>query len=264
MAQHEPPADGPGAEAVPPFPGIRVIGLGAPFRWIRRGFADFRACARSSLFYGFCFTAMGLLTTFVFAHAYEYTSAVTTGFFLVAPFFAMGLYELSRRRELGLPGVLLPTLTVWRRNMGNIALFAGVLTVVFLIWARASMVIFAMFYTQEMPSLDGFLTQVLSLENIDFLMVYLAVGAGFALFVFAVSVVSIPLMLDRNQDAITSMLASLRALMLNPLPLLVWAALIVMLTLIGFLSFHIGLVVMMPVVGHATWHAYRELVEPLP
>ncbi|MCK6389301.1 MAG: DUF2189 domain-containing protein [Zoogloea sp.] len=217
MAQHETPADGPGAEAVPPFPGIRVIGLGAPFRWIRRGFADFRACARSSLFYGF-----------------------------------------------GLPGVLLPTLTVWRRNMGNIALFAGVLTVVFLIWARASMVIFAMFYTQEMPSLDGFLSQVLSLENIDFLMVYLAVGAGFALFVFAVSVVSIPLMLDRNQDAITSMLASLRALMLNPLPLLVWAVLIVTLTLIGFLSFHIGLVVMMPVVGHATWHAYRELVEPLP
>ena len=153
---------------------------------------------------------------------------------------------------------------MWRRNLGNIALFAGVLTVVFLIWARASMVIFAMFYTQEMPSLDGFLSQVLSLENIDFLMVYLAVGAGFALFVFAVSVVSIPLMLDRNQDAITSMLASLRALMLNPLPLLVWAVLIVTLTLIGFLSFHIGLVVMMPVVGHATWHAYRELVEPLP
>lgn len=164
---------------------------------------------------------------------------------------------------LGLPGVLLPTLTVWRRNLGNIALFAGVLTVVFLIWARASMVIFAMFYTQEMPSLDGFLSQLLALENIDFLLVYVAVGAGFALFVFALSVVSIPLMLDRNQDAITSMLASLRALMLNPLPLLVWAALIVTLTLIGFLSFHIGLVVMMPVVGHATWHAYRELVEPL-
>jgi uncharacterized membrane protein len=152
---------------------------------------------------------------------------------------------------------------VWRRNLGNIALFAGVLTVVFLIWARASMVIFAMFYTQEMPSLDGFLSQLLALENIDFLLVYVAVGAGFALFVFALSVVSIPLMLDRNQDAITSMLASLRALMLNPLPLLVWAALIVTLTLIGFLSFHIGLVVMMPVVGHATWHAYRELVEPL-
>ena len=158
MAQQDTPADSPGAEAALPFPNVRVIGIGAPFRWLRLGFADFRACARS-------------------------------------------LYELSRRRELGLPGVLLPTLTVWRRNLGNIALFAGVLTVVFLIWARASMVIFAMFYTQEMPSLDGFLSQLLALENIDFLLVYVAVGAGFALFVFALSVVSIPLMLDKRSLA---------------------------------------------------------------
>jgi uncharacterized membrane protein len=153
---------------------------------------------------------------------------------------------------------------VWRRNAGNIAVFAGVLTVIFLIWARASLVVFAMFYTQELPNLTGFLTQVLALENLEFLIVYFAVGLVFALLVFAVSVVSIPLMLDRNQDAITSMLASIRALAENPLPLLFWAVLIVGATLLGFLSFHIGLAVLMPVVGHATWHAYRDLVEPLP
>ena len=135
---------------------------------------------------------------------------------------------------------------------------------VFLIWARASLVIFAMFYTQEMPNLTGFLTQVLSIDNLEFLMIYFGVGLVFALLVFAVSVVSIPLMLDRNQDAVTSMIASIRALAENPLPLLVWAALIVTLTLLGFLSFHLGLVVLMPVVGHATWHAYRDLVAPLP
>ena len=138
------------------------------------------------------------------------------------------------------------------------------LTVVFLIWARASLVIFAMFYTQEMPNLTGFLTQVLSIDNLEFLMIYFGVGLVFALLVFAVSVVSIPLMLDRNQDAVTSMIASIRALAENPLPLLIWAALIVTLTLLGFLSFHLGLVVLMPVVGHATWHAYRDLVAPLP
>ncbi|HRH72620.1 MAG TPA: DUF2189 domain-containing protein [Zoogloea sp.] len=262
MAQHPSPED-EHAGAGLPFPTIRNISFGAPFRWIARGFSDLKACPTASLFYGFCFTGMGLLVTFVFEHAYQYTSAVTTGFLLLAPFFAMGLYELSRRRELGQACALLPTLTVWRRNAGNIAVFAAVLTVIFLIWARASLVVFAIFYTKEMPNLSGFLSQVLSLENLEFLLVYCCVGFVFALLVFAVSVVSIPLMLDRNQDAVTSMLASIRALAENPLPLLVWAALIVGLTLLGFMSFHIGLAVLMPVVGHATWHAYRELVEPL-
>ncbi len=262
MAQHPSPED-EHAGAGLPFPTIRNISFGAPFRWIARGFSDLKACPTASLFYGFCFTGMGLLVTFVFEHAYQYTSAVTTGFLLLAPFFAMGLYELSRRRELGEACALLPTLTVWRRNAGNIAVFAAVLTVIFLIWARASLVVFAIFYTKEMPNLSGFLSQVVSLENLEFLLVYCCVGFVFALLVFAVSVVSIPLMLDRNQDAVTSMLASIRALAENPLPLLVWAALIVGLTLLGFMSFHIGLAVLMPVVGHATWHAYRELVEPL-
>lgn len=262
MAQHPSPADEQAGAGLP-FPTIRNIGLGAPFRRIARGFSDLKACPTASLFYGFCFTGMGLLVTFVFEHAYQYTSAVTTGFLLLAPFFAMGLYELSRRRELGEACALLPTLTVWRRNAGNIAVFAAVLTVIFLIWARASLVVFAIFYTKEMPNLSGFLSQVVSLENLEFLLVYCCVGFVFALLVFAVSVVSIPLMLDRNQDAVTSMLASIRALAENPLPLLVWAALIVGLTLLGFMSFHIGLAVLMPVVGHATWHAYRELVEPL-
>ncbi|MBS0353191.1 MAG: DUF2189 domain-containing protein [Proteobacteria bacterium] len=264
MAQHDIPPDDEQAAAALPFPTLRTISAGAPFQWIAQGFGDLKACPVASLFYGFCFAAMGLLLTFVFEHAYQYTSAVSTGFLLLAPFFAMGLYELSRRRELGERCALTPTLMVWRRNAGNLAVFAAVLTVIFLIWARASLVIFAIFYTQELPNLSGFLGQVLSFENLDFLLVYFGVGSIFALLVFAVSVVSIPLMLDRNQDAVTSMIASIRALALNPLPLLIWAALIVSLTILGFLSFHLGLVVLMPIVGHATWHAYRQLVAPLP
>ncbi|MBS0370409.1 MAG: DUF2189 domain-containing protein [Proteobacteria bacterium] len=264
MAQHDIPPDDEQAAAALPFPTLRTIGAGAPFQWIAQGFNDLKACPVASLFYGFCFAAMGLLLTFVFEHAYQYTSAVSTGFLLLAPFFAMGLYELSRRREHGEPCALTPTLMVWRRNAGNLAVFAAVLTVIFLIWARASLVIFAIFYTRELPNLSGFLGQVLSFENLDFLLVYFGVGFIFALLVFAVSVVSIPLMLDRNQDAVTSMIASIRALALNPLPLLIWAALIVSLTILGFLSFHLGLVVLMPIVGHATWHAYRQLVAPLP
>lgn len=247
-----------------PFPTPREVSLGAPLRWLSRGFSDLRWCPIPSLFYGFCFAGMGLLVTLVFEHAYEYTMAVTSGFLLLGPFLAMGLYEISRRRELGEQCALTPTLTVWRRNAGNIGIFAVVLGILFLIWARASLVIFALFYTTEMPNLSGFLSQVIKLENVQFLLVYFGVGLIFATLAFAVSVVSIPLMLDRNQDAITSMLGSIRTLLCNPGPLVLWAILLVSLTLIGFLTFHLGLVVLMPLIGHATWHAYRDLVEPLP
>ncbi|NMG43438.1 DUF2189 domain-containing protein [Aromatoleum toluvorans] len=246
----------------PVFPTVREVDAGAPLRWIGRGIGDLRACPIPSLFFGFCFAAMGLLVTMVFEHAYEYTAAMTSGFLLLGPFLAMGLYELSRQREQGRACALLPALAVWRRNAGNIGIFAIVLGVIFLVWARASLVIFALFYTNELPNLSGFLNQLVAFENLEFLLVYFGVGLMFACIVFAASVISVPLMLDRDQDAITSMLASIAALARNPGAMLVWASIIVILTLIGFLSFHLGLVVLMPVVGHASWHAYRDLVAP--
>lgn len=259
MSESNNPAEDPGR----PFPQAREVTIGAPLRWIALGIADLRASPIASLFYGFCFAGMGLLVTAVFAHAYEYTMAVTSGFLLLGPFLSMGLYELSRRHERGENAELLPTLTVWKHNAGNIGIFAVVLGVVFLVWARASLVIFALFYSDELPSLSGFLKQVLSLENTEFLIVYFGVGLVFATLTFAVSVVSIPLMLDRDQDAISAMLGSIGVLLRNPAAMLVWALLIAGCTVAGFLSFHLGLVVLMPIIGHASWHAYRELVVPL-
>lgn len=245
------------------FPTVRLVSVSAPLRWLAVGWADLKSCAIPSLFDGFCFAGMGLLITFVFEHAYEYTSALTSGFLLLGPFLAMGLYEISRRRERNETCALAPTLTVWRRNAGNIGLFAVVLGVVFLVWARASLVVFALFYTNEMPNLSGFLAQILALENLEFLLVDFGVGLIFAAIVFAVSVVSIPMMLDRDQDAITAMLASVGALARNPGAMTLWALTIVVCTVLGFLTFHVGLVVLMPLLGHATWHAYRDLVAPV-
>lgn len=247
-----------------PFPRIREVSPGAPFHWLALGWRDLAASPGPSLFYGFCFAAMGLLISFVFQHAYQYTSALTSGFLLLGPFLAMGLYEISRAHESGLKPSLLPTLTIWRHNIANLGVFAVVLGVVFLVWARASLVIFALFYTEELPNLSGFLGEVLSFQNIEFLGVYFGVGLLFAALVFAASVVSIPLMLDRNQDAVTAMLASMGTLARNPGTMLIWALCIVACTVIGFLTFHLGLVVLMPIVGHASWHAYKALVEPLP
>jgi len=133
--------------------------------------------------------------------------------------------------------------------------------VILLVWARASLIVFALFYTGEMPTVASFVGQILSPDNLEFLLAYVCVGGGFALLVLAISVVSVPMMLDRDTDGIVAVLTSLRAFGANVPAMLVWGMLIVTLTAAGFALYFAGLVVAVPVIGHATWHAYRALVE---
>jgi uncharacterized membrane protein len=232
--------------------------LSAPFDWLRRGADDLKAGGFASLFYGMCFAAGGLLLFLAFRHAVQLVTAVTAGFMLLGPFLALGLYELSRRRETGEPLSLTATLAVWKRNLGCFGIYSLILIVIYLVWARASLV---MFYEGGMPTLGSFMTQILKFDNIEFLLAYLVVGGFFAALVFAFSVVSIPMMLERNQDTVTAMLASFLALVRNLPMMLIWGGLIVMLTAIGIATGFLGLIVTMPLVGHATWHAYRALIE---
>jgi len=252
------------ASRASPFPPIKPIGLGAPLRWLRAGLTDMRRAPAASLFYGAAFALMGWLVYFVFQHAYEYASALTAGFLLVGPFACTGLYEVSRRLERGEPAPLGPTLTTWRANLGAFSLFALLLTIVMLVWARASLVTFALFFSSGMPSLSQFASRVVSLEHWDFVVTYIAVGGLFAAIVFAISVVSVPMMLDRGTDTVVAALTSVRALFENFGPLLLWAVLIVVVIGLGFATLFVGLVIAAPVVGHATWHAYRDLVGPQP
>ena len=244
-----------------PAPAVRSVPASAPFRWLARGAADFRANPMPSAFYGACFALMGWLIYLVFQHATAYLSALVTGFFLVGPFLATGLYALSRRRERGEPAWLAPTLDAWRGSAGAIGMFALVLCVILLVWARASLIVFALFNTGDMPSVAGFLGQILSLDNIEFLLAYVCVGGFFALLVLAISVISVPMMLDRDTDGIVAVLTSLRAFGANLPTMIVWGMLIVAVTAAGFALYFAGLVVAVPVIGHATWHAYRALVE---
>ncbi len=243
------------------LPAVRAVAAAAPFGWLRKGAQDYRAHPLLSAFYGACFAAMGWLIAFTFRHAYEYVSALVTGFFLVGPFLAIGLYDLSRRRERGEAQRLSPTLSAWRTNAGAIGVFALVLTIVLLVWARASLVVFALFYEGEMPSVAGFLGQIFSLDNLEFLLAYGCVGGFFAVLTFAISVVSVPMMQDRRTDGVVAVLTSLKAFAANVPAMLVWGSAIVVLTALGFALAFVGLVVTVPVIGHATWHAYRALVE---
>jgi uncharacterized membrane protein len=261
MSPPEPAPPAAATQTASPFVPINRIPISAPFKWLARGWSDLWRAPVASLFYGLVFALMGWLIHVVFRHMVELTSSLTAGFLLLGPFLATGLYEISRSLERGQAPRLASTLTAWRANLGAFSLYALILTIIMLVWARASLVTFALFFSTGMPTLEGFIGQVVSIEHLDFLLTYFAVGALFAAIVFAVSVVSVPMMLDRGTDTVVAALTSVRALFANFVPLTVWALLIVVLVGAGFASFFLGLVIAVPLIGHATWHAYRELVD---
>ena len=244
------------------FPAIREVAASRPFTWIRLGFDDMCAQPAASAFYGVCFAAMGVVLLLVFHFAIDYTSTLAMGFMLLGPFLCIGLYDLSRQREIDPPARLRRSLVAWRGNPGGIGIYVLILTVVFLVWARASLVTFALFESHAMPTWATFFRQLAALQNIGFILAFFGVGLVFATLVFAFSVVSIPYLLDRRADAVTAAAVSMIALVRNPAAMLVWAALIVVLISVGLLTAYIGLVLTGPLVGHATWHAYRDLVAP--
>lgn len=242
------------------FLAIRPVSALAPFAWIRKGFSDLLVAQFASLFYGVAFALFGWTIAFFYGASYGLTLTASSAFMLVAPVLAIGLYALSHQIEQGESPRLKTTLTVWRGNMANIALFALVTGVVGLIWARAAAVIFAVFYNTGLPSAGDFIQAIASFDNIEFLVAYFGIGSLFAIFVFAISVVAIPLMYDRKTDAITAMLLSLAVVARNPAAMAVWAVLLVALISAGFLTGFLGLIYTAPIAGHATWHAYRALI----
>lgn len=258
-------ADPPAADASrSAFPVLRSIGLGAPLRWLALGARDFRRRPLPCLFYGACFATMGWLLAVLLRPSPGTMMALTAGFLLVGPVMAMGVYEVARGLELGRKVGLFETTLVWRRNLMNLAILGIGLEIVMALWARSSMMVIAIHFPRKMPSVAVLIDEIVRGQELAFLATWMGVGAAFATLVFAFTAIAIPMMLDRGTDAITAMLASCAAFGRNPLPMLLWAALIVVLTVIGFATLFVGLVLTVPWIGLATWHAYRELVEPVP
>lgn len=229
-----------------------------PFLWLARGAADLRAAPGISLFYGLCFWSMAVLLAVIFMNRPEYTMSFCSGCFLVGPFLAMGLYESSRRREAGEPQDLGASLTCWDRHLGSMAMLVLVLLLLELLWGRASLVVFAVFFNTGMPTTATVVQAVFNPQNLQFLAVYTVVGGVFAALVYSTCVVSIPMILDRDTDAITAGLASMQVVASRPGVMLLWGALIVAILLGAMaLPWALGVIVAGPLLGHASWHAYR-------
>lgn len=240
-------------------PPLRSLGLADPLRWLAAGWRDFRRCPGIGLFYGACFMAMGWLLMTVFEHAPAYVLALSAGFLLVGPFFCLGLYQVSRRLERGERPDFGDSLLAWDQRTGTLAIFGFVLLVLEMLWGRAALIVFAVSF-DGMPDFKGSLLALLDPDNLQFIVAYLAVGGLFAGLIFAVSVVSIPMILDRPTDAISAGLTSLRLVLAQPGVMLCWGALITALVVLAMLPWFAGLLVVGPVLGHASWHAYRAAV----
>lgn len=232
-----------------------------PFAWLLAGARDLWAAPGIALFYGVCFWGMALVLRWVFRSSPEYTMSIASGCLLLGPFMAMGLYHASQRRELGLRPELGLSITCWDRHLGSMGMLVLVLIVLELLWGRASLVVFAVFFNTGMPSTTGVVKAIFNPENLEFVLVYTLVGGVFAALVYSTAVVSIPMILDRDTDAITAGITSLRVVGAHPGVMLLWGLLITALVVLALWPWGAGIVLVGPWLGHASWHAYRGAVR---
>jgi uncharacterized membrane protein len=244
---------------------IVTLPLTAALQWLRLGWQDLRAHSAISLFYGTAFWTMAMMLDLVFKSSPEYIMTLVSGCLLIGPFLALGLYEVNRRRENGLAPSFFSSMTCWRSHLQSMGLLVGVLVVVELLWVRASLFVIAAFFYAGMPSSIGAMQFFTNPDNQDFVIAYLTVGCLFFGLVFAISVVSIPMILDRDTDAITAAITSFAVVLENTAAMVLWGALIVALVGLSLLlPWGVGLLLVGPLLGHASWHAYRGSVRWLP
>jgi uncharacterized membrane protein len=243
-------------------PEIRTVSASDPFRWLAAGWTDLRAAPGIGLAYGLIITLLGYGLSLAAWNVPILVLTFVSGFLLVAPLLAVGLYEVSRRLESGERPTWGHVAGAWGRNRWALVFMGAILGFVMIAWGRLTGLIAALSFPLVGP--EGHMVTwatVTSPEGLGFLGLFVAMGAGLAAIVFAITAVSIPMLLDRSVDTVTAIATSVRAVTHNLPAMLVWAGLIAALTGFGLATGYVGLIVTMPLVGHATWHAYRELVS---
>ena len=233
----------------------KKLGWGAPFRWLSLGWRDYKATWKLSSLYGafFAFTGLGISTLLWLYGTKIAIFSFGVLFILLGPIFAFGLYDVSKELQQGNKPCLKHSLFQMRKNAGCQWVYACVLIVIGLIWMRAASIIHVFYPTSASPTVE---------QLASFLMIGSLTGAFFSVLVFGTGAFSLPMMMDKECDAITAVLTSLRAVLDNMGVSLLWASMILVLVSLGFATGFLGLIVVLPLIGYATFHAYQDAIIP--
>ena len=251
---------GTAIQSIDSFP-VRSVPLSRPFIWLMEGWSDLQHHLGASLAYGLLVSTLGVLILAYGRHPF-YIAAVCAGFLLVGPLLTAGLCELSRCREHGETADFQSSLRPLRHNRASLLGVAETLVLLTVIWFALSGALYLGFVGNLAPNVDSTLwSDVLWQLSASQLTAYTVVGFVLAAVVFALSVVTIPMIVERHVDASTAMHMSLRVTLRDLPAMLVWAGLITAMVIIGFATGLVGMIIIFPLLGHATWRAYREIVE---
>lgn len=261
------PPNPEGSSQAPPLPSVRTITIGDLVAVLRAGWSDFMSAPLFGLFFGAVYVVGGLIlfACVMLLRLHWVAYPLVIGFALIGPFAATGLYEVSRRRESGAPltwpGILG---VVWQQRRRELGWMAFVMLFVFWVWMYQARTLIAVFFgSQGFATFAGFLDAVFTTTNgWIFLIVGHLVGALISMTLFTITVVSCPLLLDRDVDFVTAMITSIRTVFASPVPMLGWGLLVVACVVLSAIPGFLGLLITLPVFGHATWHLYRRAIVP--
>jgi len=251
--------------AVQDIPKVREVPFDTPWSWLALGWRDLWTVPHISLTYGAAFAVIAFLLVFGLTQ-FGWQSliiALAGGFLLLGPMLGVGLYEASRRIEQGEPVTFYDVALVGVRSPGQLAFMGVLLLIAFLVWIEIALLLFMLFFGGgAIPPAEQFVSTLLFTgRGLGLLIVGTIAGALLATTVFAVSAVSVPLLMVRDIDVVTAVATSIRALMKNQKAMLLWAILIAAVMACGVAVAFVGLVIAFPLIGHATWHAFRALVD---
>ena len=245
-----------------------VVQPDAPWLWLGAGWRDLWSVPRVSLPYGLLFAVVsGALTWSLFRLDLQHLlMPMAAGFMLVGPLLAVGLYETSRRLSENQATGLRQALFVNTRSPAQLAFLGALLMLMLLAWIRIAQLIYALFFgLSDFPGFEQSVHLVFfTPEGLGMLAIGSAVGGAIAVGVFAVAAFAVPMLMVREMDAVSAMIASVTAVRANLWPMLVWGWLIVVLTGVGIVTLYVGLIISFPLLGHATRHAYRYVIDGTP